>query len=291
MAREPDPFWWRDAESGGKPRKVTGGIQIHATRGAVARTWWSARFLEVLEQVVAGGRMARGRNYARAGQTLELRVDPGSVTASVQGSREQPYRVRIGVTTYGKPEWTRVEEALAADAWYTAALLAGSMPPEIEGLFASLGLALFPADARDLVMDCSCPDHAVPCKHLAAVFYLLAERFDADPFEVLALRGRDRETLLANLRARRAAAVSVDTRDEGPAPEEPTAVPLTELLDAFFTAGPGLDDARRVVPVPTAPDALLDQVPPFAITVRGKQVVDLLRPVYEVLGAPGPEAE
>ncbi|MBN9111531.1 MAG: SWIM zinc finger family protein [Pseudonocardia sp.] len=291
MAREPDPFWWRDAEAGGKPRKVTGGIQIHATRGAVARSWWSARFLEVLEQVVAGGRMARGRNYARAGQTLELRVDPGSVTASVQGSREQPYRVRIGVTTYGKPEWTRVEEALAADAWYAAALLAGSMPPEIEGLFASLGLALFPADARDLVMDCSCPDHAVPCKHLAAVFYLLAERFDADPFEVLALRGRDRETLLANLRARRAAAASVDARDEVPAPEGPTAVPLTEVLDAFFTAGPGLDDARRVVPVPTAPDALLDQLPPFAITVRGKQVVDLLRPVYEVLAAPGPEAE
>lgn len=286
MAREPDPFWWRDAEAGGKPRKVTGGIQIHATRGAVARTWWSARFLEVLEQVVAGGRMARGRNYARAGQTLELRVDPGSVTASVQGSREQPYRVRIGVTTYGKPEWTRVEEALAADAWYAAALLAGSMPPEIEGLFASLELALFPADARDLVMDCSCPDHAVPCKHLAAVFYLLAERFDADPFEVLALRGRDRETLLANLRTRRAAAASVDTRDGVPAPEEPTAVPLTEVLDAFFTAGPGLGDARRVVPVPTAPDALLDQVPPFAITVRGKQVVDLLRPVYEVLAAP-----
>jgi uncharacterized Zn finger protein len=284
VAREPDPFWWRDAEAGGRPRKVTGGIQIHAGRGAVARSWWSARFLEVVEEVVAGGRLARGRTYARAGQTLELRLDPGSVTASVQGSREQPYRVRIGVTTYGKPEWSRVEEALAGDAWYAAALLAGSMPPEIEGLFASLGLALFPADARDLVMDCSCPDHAVPCKHLAAVFYLLAERFDADPFEVLALRGRDRETLLANLRSRRAAEDRPAARPAEPA--EPAAPPLADVLDAFFSAGPGLDDARRVVPVPTAPDALLDQVPPFAITVRGTPVVDLLRPVYEVLAAP-----
>ncbi|GAY11603.1 SWIM zinc finger family protein [Pseudonocardia sp. N23] len=289
MAREPDPFWWRDAESGGKPRKVAGGIQIHATRGAVARTWWSARFLEVLEQVMAGGRMARGRSYARAGQTLELRLDPGSITARVQGSREQPYRVRIGITTYGKPEWTRVEEALAADAWYAAALLAGSMPPEIEGLFASLGLALFPADARDLVMDCTCPDHAVPCKHLAAVFYLLAERFDADPFEVLVLRGRDRETLLANLRERRAVAAEARPGPGAGDAEEPSAPPLTDLLGEFFTAGPGLDDARRVVPVPTAPDALLDQVPPFAITVRGAQVVDLLRPVYQVLAAPAAE--
>ncbi|AEA25802.1 SWIM zinc finger family protein [Pseudonocardia benzenivorans] len=285
MAREPDPFWWRDADAGGRPRPVTGGIQIHATRGAVARTWWSARFLAVLESLVAGGRLARGRSYARAGQTLDMRVDPGSVTATVQGSRPEPYRVRIGVTTYGKPEWARVEEALAADAWYAATLLAGSMPPEIEGLFATLGLALFPADGRDLVMDCSCPDHAVPCKHLAAVFYLLAERFDADPFEVLALRGRDRETLLANLRSRRAAVAAHDaTGPAGPGAEEPAAPPLAEVLDDFFAAGPGLDDARRVVPVPTAPDALLDQVPGFAIAVRGKKVADLLRPVYRTLG-------
>ena len=93
---------------------------------------------------------------------------------------------------------------MVADASLTAALLAGEMPHEIEEVFTRVGLSLFPASARDLALDCTCPDQAVPCKHLAAVCYVLAERFDADPFAMLALRGRDRETLLADLRERRA---------------------------------------------------------------------------------------
>ncbi|MFC5994071.1 SWIM zinc finger family protein [Pseudonocardia hispaniensis] len=266
--------WWHDAPPS-RPRRVSGGIQIHGTRGAVARTWWSARFIEVLESLGVGGRLARGRTYARAGQTLDLRVEPGAVVARVQGTRPQPYRVRIGLRTYGKAEWAAVEQALAEDAWYAATLLAGRMPPEIEQLFTGLGLALFPAGGHDLSMDCSCPDHAVPCKHLAAVFYILAERFDADPFEVLTLRGRDRETLLANLRTRRS--------DTGPAPEAPTATPLADLLDAFFTAGPA-GAAADLPPPPTPPDALLDQLPAFPIDVRGHRVVDLLRPAYRALG-------
>src|SRR6202453_1720838 len=77
------------------------------------------------------------------------------------------------------------------------------MPDDIEDVFAGLGLSLFPVTARELSLDCSCPDHAVPCKHLAATFYLLAEAFDDDPFAILAWRGRDREDLLANLAAAR----------------------------------------------------------------------------------------
>ncbi|WP_028931016.1 SWIM zinc finger family protein [Pseudonocardia asaccharolytica] len=265
--------WWRDAPPS-RPRRVSGGIQIHTARGSVAQTWWSARFIEVLESLGVGGRLARGRTYARAGQTLDLRVEPGAVVARVQGTRPQPYRVRIGLRTYGKAEWTAVEQALADDAWYAAALLAGRMPPEIEQLFASLGLALFPASGHDLSMDCSCPDYAVPCKHLAAVFYVLAERFDADPFEILALRGRDRETLLANLRARRGGTAQ--------APDAPQATPLADLLDTFFVAGPS--EASQLPPAPTPPDALLDQVPAFPIEVRGHRVVDLLRPAYRALG-------
>ncbi|WP_214367636.1 SWIM zinc finger family protein [Pseudonocardia sp. H11422] len=273
--------WWRDAAPS-RPRRVAGGIQIHSTRGAVAQTWWSARFIEVLESLGVGGRLARGRTYARAGQILELQVDAGAAVARVQGSRPEPYRVRVGLATYGKTEWAAVEQALADDAWYAATLLAGGMPPEIEQLFGSLGLALFPASGRDLSMDCSCPDHAVPCKHLAAVFYLLAEHFDADPFEVLALRGRDRETLLANLRARRGGG---DTA--APATADDRAVPLAECLDAFFTAGPGLADVDRIGSTPTPPDALLDQLPAFPIAVREHRVTDLLRPAYRALGEPG----
>lgn len=281
MTEPPNTPWWLDAAPG-RPIKVEGGIQINSTRGAVARSWWSQRFLTMLESIGVGGRMSRGRNYARAGQIISLDVTAGGAVAQVQGSRPKPYAVRIGIPTFGKAEWGAVAEALVADASYTAALLSGQMPKEIEQVFAAVGLSLFPATARDLALDCTCPDYAVPCKHLAAVFYVLAERFDADPFEILALRGREREALLEELRTRRAAA----------SPTGPAAgtAPLADVLHSFYAAGPGLAEVLRgrVTGPPTPADALLDQIPAFPIDVRGDQVTELLRPAYLVLGDSAP---
>ena len=263
--------WWRDAVPA-RPIKVAGGIQINSTRGAVARTWWSKRFLSVLEQLGVGGRMARGRTYARQGQIISLDVDAGGAVAKVQGTRPRPYTVRVGVPAFGKAEWAEVADALVADASYTAALLAGEMPHAIEEVFARVGLSLFPAGARDLALDCSCPDATVPCKHLAAVCYVLAERFDADPFELLALRGRDRETLLADLRDRRAAASAA---------AGPSAVPLVDTLESFYVHG-ALPSLGAGPDTPT--DALLDQLPPLPIAIRGESVTERLRPFYRALG-------
>jgi len=271
---EPDPFWWRD-EAPRRALPVEGGIQISRVRGSVARTWWSRRFIGVLEELGVGGRLSRGRTYARAGQIVSLQVGAGGASAEVQGSRPRPYRARIGVPTFGKAEWSAVVEALAGEASYAAALLAGELPHAVEEVFAGVGLSLFPASARDIVMDCDCPDHAVPCKHLAAVFYVLAEQFDADPFRVLALRGRDRDALLEELRERRAAAA----REDGSA-RPGGAAPLGDLLDRFYAAG---ERATRLAGPRTPPDALLDQLPDFTITVRGEQVKELLRPAYRAM--------
>ena len=273
---EPDPFWWRD-EPPARPIPVAGGIQLSRSRGASARTWWSRRFLSVLEELGVGGRLARGRSYARAGQIVSLDVAAGAALADVQGSRPKPYRVRIGVPAFGKTEWAAATAALAAEAGHAAALLAGEMPHQIEAVFDSVGLSVFPSTATDLVMDCTCPDYAVPCKHLAAVFYVLAERFDSDPFQILALRGRDRAALLEDLRARRAELAEQAGAEAAP----DRAAPLEEVLDTFFLAGP--DRGARLAGPRTAPDALLDQVPEFSITVRGERVIDLLRPVYLAL--------
>lgn len=150
------------------------------------------------------------------------------------------------------------------------------MPPDIEDVFAAAGLALFPAGPRDLALDCSCPDLQVPCKHLAATLYLLAESFDDDPFAVLALRGRSRDELLANLGARRGGTAPGAARVETPGPP-----PLSEVLDTFYTA-PRSPAGRS--PTAVAVDSLLDQVPPTPIAVRGRDVIDLLRPVYRALG-------
>lgn len=254
-----------------RPRPVEDGLKASTARGRIGQTWWSGRFVAVLEDIGLGSRLQRGRTYARKGQVITLDAAAGMVTALVQGSRARPYRVRIGVTAFGKPDWVRLERALAASAWYSAALLAGEMPPDIEEVFAAQGLSLFPATAQDLSMDCSCPDWEVPCKHIAAVFYLLAEAFDDDPFMILAWRGREREELLDNLHAARGA---------GPAAADSTlraGTPLAESLGSYFTLQ---DDIPAVSPPATGRGSPLSQLPAAAVTVRGQALADLLEPAY-----------
>jgi uncharacterized Zn finger protein len=273
-----EPFWWRDR---GPTRAipVDGGIVARSTRGAIGQSWWSGRFIGVLEAIGVGGRLDRGKKYARDGQVISLELGPGSVTGAVQGSRPKPYRARIGLVTFGKPEWARVEQAMADSAWYAAKLLAGEMPEDIEEVFAQVGLALFPAAAADLSMDCDCPDHQVPCKHLAAMFYLLAESFDEDPFGILALRGRDRSTLLENIRSRRGGP-DLGAVAPPPAADGPGVPALADCLDRYYRM-PG--ELPVLVPVVAPVDALLDQLPRVGLTVRGRPLVELLRPAYEGL--------
>jgi uncharacterized Zn finger protein len=261
-----------------RPLPVEGGLKARSTRGAITRNWWSDRFIAVLESIGVGGRLQRGRAYARQGQVIELGVDAGAVTATVQGSRARPYRVRVGLAAFGKPQWTQVTRVLADNAWYTAKLLAGEMPEDIEDVFSSVGLSLFPAGANELSMDCTCPDWEVPCKHIAAVFYLLAESFDDDPFGILAWRGRDRQALLDALSALRTGGLPADRGERADA-----AVPLTACLDAYFARPVGANIPRHAL-VQTPSDALLDQVPAVDLTVRGTPLVDVLRPAYRALG-------
>jgi uncharacterized Zn finger protein len=259
-----------------RPRPVSGGLKARSARGAIGQTWWSGRFVEVLEAIGLGSRLQRGRSYARKGQVISLGVDAGMVTARVQGSRARPYRVRIQITAFGKPEWARLEQALAASAWYGAKLLAGEMPEDIEEVFAAQGLPLFPASAGELSMDCSCPDWEVPCKHIAAAFYLLAEAFDEDPFTILAWRGRDREELLANLHAARSAGPPAADR-VGRAGR-----PLADCLDSFFSV-------QGEIPPPGPPatvsGSVLEQLPPVGVAVRGQALADLLQPAYRAFPA------
>ena len=178
-----------------------------STRGQIGDTWWSQRFIAVLESSAIGGRLQRGRRYARTGQVLSLEIVPGQVRASVQGSRPKPYRVFIETDVLTDSEWDSIEDVMASRAVFLAKLLAGEMPEEIEEAFVECSTTLFPAPGDDLdddlVSACSCPDWENPCKHVAAVFYLMAEAFDRDPFLIFAWRGRDKERLLADLRERR----------------------------------------------------------------------------------------
>jgi uncharacterized Zn finger protein len=255
---------------------VAGGLKARSVHGVIGQTWWSQRFIEVLEAIGIGNRLQRGRNYARRGQVISFDVAPGLVTAQVQGSRTRPYRVRIGISAFGKAEWAQVEAALAENAWYAAALLSSEMPSDIEEVFDSLGLSLFPATARELTLDCSCPDDAVPCKHLAATFYLLAESFDDDPFGIFAWRGRERKDLLENLAAARSGHRRAGDRAEA------SGRPLSECLESFFARQGAVPAAHPPV---TPGTAVLDQLPDNGVSVRGLPLVEVLRPGYEALGS------
>lgn len=283
---------YRDWDDGdwppARPRRVEGGIKARSRRGQIGESWWSGRFVAILESLGMGPRLGRGRAYARAGQVLDLGVAAGTVSARVQGSRARPYRVSIGLARFGEADWARVESALAARALYSAKLLAGEMPREIEEVFASCGLSLFPERAPDLAMSCSCPDWAVPCKHIAATFYLLAEAFDADPFLILAWRGRARDALLARLRALRALTVSETAEWPGEAYRFGLAVedpPLAEQLDRFWASRGDLEAARAPAPQAVASDALVRQLDPSPIGLAGRDLGALLAPAYHAMAA------
>jgi len=266
-----------------RPVPVADGIKARTQRGSIGEQWWSRRFIDVLESFGMQGRLARGRRYARAGQVLELHVTPGAVTAQVQGSRPRPYRVRIKVPALTDDQWSRLEGELAGQALFRAKLLAGEMPREIEELFAGCGVPLFPSSSRDLDMSCSCPDWGMPCKHLAATCYLLAEAFDDDPFLVLAWRGRDREQLLARLR--QLADRATDAAAEQPVIDV-TDRPLGDCLDDYWSPQVSMSRLRAQPAVPaTAPDLLLRTLDRPAIKIRRRDLVDLLTPAYTALAS------
>jgi uncharacterized Zn finger protein len=276
---------------------VEGGIKAKSKRGAIGEQWWSKRFIAVLESWGMSGRLQRGRSYARRGQVMEFSLTTGKVTARVQGSRPAPYKVTITVLPLTTAQWREVESRLAAQALFRARLLAGEMPQEIEQVFTDCGTPLFPRSPHDLTMSCSCPDWEVPCKHLAAVCYVLAEAFDADPFAMLAWRGRSRDDLLAALRGKTAAGArgpgASGGADRPAASVSPalavlsdvTAPPLEKTLAGFWS--PGLSQARlRTLPLSPAspPDLLLRMSGPLDVQVRGTDLKELLTPAYDHLG-------
>jgi uncharacterized Zn finger protein len=172
------------------------------------------------------------------------------------------------------------------------------MPHEIEEVFSECGTPLFPRSATDLDMHCSCPDWGVPCKHLAAVCYVLAEEFDRDPFAMLAWRGQARDELLAALREIQLlrsgppaspAARGLDGRYGLPG----SAAPLAESLADFWSAR--LSPARlRALSAPAdllTPDLLLRMFPPPPVPVRSQDLAEVLAPAYHRLAAAdtGPE--
>lgn len=263
-----------------KPLPAEGGLATSKQRGAMADTWWSQRFTEVLESYGLGARMQRGRRYARAGQVLSLQVRTATIAAQVQGSRRTPYLVTISLPEPTAEQWAAIDEAMRSKVGFVARLLAGEVPTDLEDVFASAGVALFPRKWAELRTDCSCPDWENPCKHIAAVLYIFADQLDADPWLLLSWRGRTRDQVLEPLGA-----------PDGPATAANAIAPWWPFADAVMPA-PG--DLAMVDLRPSdvdRPDAVLDSLEPLDVLVGSIPFRDLLQPAYAELVASRSEEE
>ena len=222
-----------------KAIKTKEGIKAQSKRGAFAKSWWAQRWITALERLVDSGRLTRGRSYARKGQVLSINEAKDGIAARVQGSMRTPYKISIKINHLTDAEWDKVIDALAEQAIFTAQLLAGEMPQDIEQAFERAKVGLFPSNRKDLQTDCSCPDYSNPCKHIAAAHYILGERFDEDPFLIFRLRGRTQEQVMQELRKRRAES---DETVEDEAEEAEVVIPLEEQIANFWELRAPLDE-------------------------------------------------
>ncbi len=254
--------WYYDFEPT-RPIETDQGIKARSKRGDFVKNWWATRWIRAMERVMDHGRLQRGRGYARKGQVLSLEEGQGRITAKVQGSQRTPYKVTIELTALPEKDWERVLAALGERPYFVAQLLAGEMPPEIEEVFQAVKLDLFP-DKRELKQTCNCPDPASVCKHLAAVHYILAERFDADPFLLFRLRGKTQEEILASLRPGDGEMETAVTPQYGRAPS------LSASLHEFWQPGPELAHFSVHIAPPEEPYPLLARLgePDFFLEAR-----------------------
>lgn len=268
-----------------KPREAKDGIKAQGNGKTLGKNWWAKRWNQTLEGFNLGARLTRGRSYAKSGQVLSVEIKSGIVAAKVQGSRVKPYKVAIKVKALSAVEWDKVMAHLSQEAIFAARLLAGEMPPDIEKVFTRAGVSLFPDRSNDLETDCSCPDWSNPCKHIAAVYYILGQEFDRDPFLIFKLRGLGREEMMAKLTGEGKAAPG-KTRGESGYDEaakvvaeiqawalsgEPAVFWEGGSLPADFLAGTALSPVRAL---------LLKQLGDFPFWRGESSILKALEPVY-----------
>ena len=273
--RSPRSRWddpWRSFPTS-KPIAAEGGIASSKARGAMAESWWSKRFVDVLESYGLGGRMTRGRTYARKGQVLTLDVSEGLLVSQVQGSRTMPYAVTVRLKTPTAKQWTKIDDALRARVGYAARLLAGEVPTDLEAVFADAGCPLFPSRWSDLRATCSCPDWGDPCKHQAAVLYVFADQLDSDPWRLLSWMGRTRDEIVA---------LFAGLSDEG--------ADVAAEVAPWWPLRPGTSAGavRAAVGAVLAddPHAVLARVGSLDATAAGRPINEILLRAYEVLDRP-----
>jgi uncharacterized Zn finger protein len=282
-------MWYGEFFPKSRPRAVKGGIKAQSKTGAFGKSWWAKRWIDVLESFNIGARLQRGRTYARKGQVMNITIAPGMVTAEVQGSMPEPYEVEITIPKLSEKDWEKLANELNTQAVFAAKLLAGEMPQDIETAFTKAGLSLFPKSHKEIGTSCSCPDWSNPCKHIAAVYYLLGEEFDRDPFLLFRLRGQDREMICRRLSAPVAAPPGAKPQPAAPVTPEPAAAPEPLPADAaaFWGGAPVPANVYGDVQRPPVSAAVPKRLGGFPFWRGSERFLDALAPTYSAAAGRG----
>ncbi len=254
------------------------------------REWWVQRWLELLDSYRFKKRLERGRNYAREGNVLSIDFTEAQAFAKVQGSDVEPYQVSLALESFTDEDWDFIIETMSQKALYSAQLLAGEMPDNIEEVFTANGLSLFPFTLSDVRSRCSCPDKANPCKHIAAVYYQLGDRFSEDPFVIFQLRGRTREQILERLRQIRSQKATVTKKESAPATaakisQKTEPKPKTAIQSNFWSYDIPLESSLVNLTPPTDNKTILDLLGKIPLATKDADAVQqFLTAVYTESG-------
>ncbi|GAB4493948.1 MAG: DEAD/DEAH box helicase [Saprospiraceae bacterium] len=172
-----------------KPLNPDKGIRINAH--AAGSTWWGKQWLQAFNNISDANRLPRGRAYAGNGSVLDIQFSGNKITAEVQGSQYDPYKVNILIPAFSEKEKQAIARLVSENPDLLSRLLNRELPPELEAACSAEGIRIFPRQWRDLKASCSCPDWAMPCKHLAAILYVVANEIDKNPFLVFDLHQFD----------------------------------------------------------------------------------------------------
>ena len=178
-------------------------------REKYGNTWWGQQWLQALQKIDLSNRIPRGLSYARRGMVSGITIKKGELLATVKGSRPRPYHVALSMGTFNKSDIDGMLDDIMNYPTIISRLLNGKMAQQLLTLANQHGLELFPKEAADMEMECSCPDYAVPCKHIASVIYKLCADIDNNPFVLFQFRDID---LMAMLKERKINVVDVENK-------------------------------------------------------------------------------
>lgn len=269
-----DDYWGRERYTPAAPRAVKGGIKADKQRGAFAQQWWGKKWIQTLERTPGGARLQRGRSYARKGQVVDLQITGNTIRASVQGTSAMPYGVTIEIQKFTDELWDEVVAEMLEQPLVVAGLMQGEIPEEIDQLFAQHKTSLLPERFAQMQTRCSCPDSANPCKHIAAVYYLLAEALDKDPFIIFKLRGLDRDAFMQRLQN----SYGYDAGESEQPREYPQELPVDPLIFWDYKLENG--GQRPLAQVPAVDAALPKRLGSIPLWRSEARFLDLMEEYY-----------